>query len=653
MVSKNKMTIKEFEKEQGRLLKNPEIRAAWLEYLSRFPHMSGYFRAASQFACQTAIVNGKKTGSDINLYKLFLEQCFNLLRGGGQCGIVIPSGIYTDLGAKGLRDLLFERTKITGLFCFENRKEIFEGVHRSYKFVVLTFERCAIPQLAPTGAKSTSAPPDDLLAPRGGTQRFPSAFMRHDIEELDRFPETGALWLTVGLIRKLSPDSHSVMEFKSEQDIRIAEKMLRFPLLGEDLKGMWNLALTQEFHMTNDSKLFKTQPGKGRLALYEGKMVHQFDHRFAKPRYWIEEAEARTVLLGKQGDVGQKLDYQAYRIGFRDVARNTDERTMIAGLLPPGVFSGNTLVTSRAPNDGATLIAIVALLDSFVVDSFIRYKVTAHCNMFYVYQLPVPRLTTKDLAFTPIVSRAAKLICTNPEFDDLANEVGLGSHKAGVTDPAGRARLRAELDGLITHLYGLTEEEFRHILSSFPLVAQPIKDAAMDAYREFAPKAKNAELAALLAADESQTLEFKSSARWNMKENKQDKAMEQVIVKTVAAFLNSEQGGTLLIGVDDDANVVGLAHDYRTLGKKANRDGYENWLMTRLLDEYGKDCAALISIAFHGEHGKDICRLAVKPSPRPVFVRDGTAEQLYIRAGNSTRHLTTKEAVEFCKLRWG
>ncbi len=253
LVSKNKMTIKEFEKEQAKLLKDREIRAAWLEYLSRFPHLSAWFRAAPQFKHQSAIVNGKKTGSDINLYKLFTEQCHNLLREGGECGIVIPSGIYTDLGAKGLRDLLFDKNRMTGLFCFENRKEIFEGVDSRFKFVVMTFEK------------------------GGRTERFPAAFMRHEVTELAGFPGEIGLPLSVELIRRLSPDSHSVMEFKSETDIRIAEKMLKFPLLGEKIEGKWNLALTREFDMTNDSHLFKTEPGKGRLPLFEGKMIHQFE----------------------------------------------------------------------------------------------------------------------------------------------------------------------------------------------------------------------------------------------------------------------------------------------------------------------------------------------------------------------------------------
>jgi len=128
--------------------------------------------------------------------------------------------------------------------------------------------------------------------------------------------------------------------------------------------------------------------------------------------------------------------------------------------------------------------------------------------------------------------------------------------------------------------------------------------------------------------------------------------LEQVIVKTVAAFLNSATGGTLLIGVDDDGKVVGLQHDYKTLGKKQDRDGYENWLMTLLLGEYGRDCAPLIKTTFHEADGNEICRVIAKPSPKPIYVKDGAAEHLYIRAGNSTRQLTTKEAVEYCKQRW-
>ncbi len=82
--------------------------------------------------------------------------------------------------------------------------------------------------------------------------------------------------------------------------------------------------------------------------------------------------------------------------------------------------------------------------------------------------------------FAPIVARAARLVCTAPEFDALAREVGLPG-SAPVAE-AERARLRAELDGLVAHLYGLSESEFVHILEAFPLVAQEVKQAALAAY---------------------------------------------------------------------------------------------------------------------------------------------------------------------------
>lgn len=87
------------------------------------------------------------------------------------------------------------------------------------------------------------------------------------------------------------------MEFKGELDVHIAETMLKFPLLGEQIQNAWSLELHREFHMTDDSKLFKTEPGQGRLPLWEGKQFHQFQADFAKPRYWLEEEEAKAALL--------------------------------------------------------------------------------------------------------------------------------------------------------------------------------------------------------------------------------------------------------------------------------------------------------------------------------------------------------------------
>jgi hypothetical protein len=341
------------------------------------------------------------------------------------------------------------------------------------------------------------------------TLSFPARFMRHDVEELRSFPGDDCINMSVDLIKQLSPDSISIMEFKTDIDILIAEKMSRFPLLGEEIQDKWNLKLTAEFHMTNDSYLFKTEPGKGRLPLYEGKMIHQFNHKFAEPRYWIDEEEGRKAVLGKNGvDKGQVLDYQYYRFAYRAIARNTDSRTFIGSILPKNIYCGHSLNVSLPYQNNKYLLIICSLLNSFCFDFTLRQQVTANLTMFFIYQTPVPRITEKDEYFNEIVERAAKLICTTPEYDELAKEVGLksrspltplekggtskvplikgdlGGSNYGVTEERERGKIRAELDGIIAHLYGLTETEFSHILSTFPIVAEEVKTAALNAYRE-------------------------------------------------------------------------------------------------------------------------------------------------------------------------
>ncbi len=468
-VTKKKMPIEDFEKEKKSLLvDDPEIRQAWLEYLSSFPYQSAYFRSSPQYENQIGQVNGRKVGSDINLYKLFLEQCTHLLAEGARCGIVIPSGIYTDLGATQLRNMLYEKTKIEGLFGFENRRKIFEGVDSRFKFVVLTFETA------------------------GTTESFPVAFMRQDVRDLATFPNPESLTLSPRLIRRLSPGSGSMMEFNSSEDLAIAEKLLRHPLLGETVPDAWNIGFTAEFHMTNDSNLFHTTPGTGRLPLYEGKMIWQFRHGYAEPRYWVEEEEGRARLIGRTGDLGQKLDYQDYRLGFRDIARNTDTRTLISTIIPP-TFHGNKIPTVKTYERGSCLIGLqeqlvlCALLNSFVIDWVIRQKVTTTLNYFYMNQLPIPRLTATDTAFRPLIERAARLIGTAADFDALLAEVfgASATHQThGITDPQERLTLRAQIDALVARLYDLTVPEFQHILTTFPLVDTATKSQTLNAYRE-------------------------------------------------------------------------------------------------------------------------------------------------------------------------
>jgi Putative DNA-binding domain len=634
LVSKKTMDIKAFEKEKDKLLQDLSIREPWLEYLSNFPHQSEYFRSTAQFANQSVKVNGKQTGGDVNLYKLFVEQCFNLLRDGGRCGIVIPSGIYTDLGTTGLRKMLFERSKLDVIFGLSNERYLFEGVDHRFKIALTVF------------AKGNS------------TESFTAAFRidpREAIgaDDLDSFLNVASNHMTfqTNLVKKLSPDSISVMEFKSELDVTIAKKMFEFPLLGEKLEGMSMFRLTNEFHMTNDSHLFQTAPGPGRLPVFEGKMIHQFTHAWGEPRYWVDEQKGRKTILGRLHDTGELLNYQHYRFAHRSIARSSDVRTMIGSILPANVFYGHSMNATKDQLNPRDLLYITAALNSFVLDFSLRQRVSANLTMFYIYQLPVPRLTSSDPRFQPIVTRAARLICTTPEYDDLARSAGLRDHTDGATDPSTRAQLRAELDGMIAHLYHLTESEFKHILGTFPVVTQEVKDAALEAFNTLEPKANDTAIAQLIRQGESATLEFKSSARWDVKQGVQNKEMEKIIVKTLAALLNS-QGGTLLIGVTDEGSICGLEADYGTLKDRKNADGLEQFLTNLFGGAFGgHGLAPLIKISFHALESKEICKIEVKASGKPVWTKSEGQEYFYVRTNNSSRELKGREITEYLEHR--
>lgn len=154
---------------------------------------------------------------------------------------------------------------------------------------------------------------------------------------------------------------------------------------------------------------------------------------------------------------------------------------------------------------------------------------------------------------------------------------------------------------------------------------------------------------------ESERLEFKSSARWNMRTQQRDDVMETVIAKTVVAFMNSG-GGTLLIGVDDDGQLIGLDPDYRTL-KKPDSDRFELWLRDMWGQRMGTNAASLPLIDFaSATHGTgEVCRVTVPPSPFPVFLlgpKGKGSPELWVRVGNSTRRFEVDDAITYVAHRW-
>ena len=135
--------------------------------------------------------------------------------------------------------------------------------------------------------------------------------------ELDSFPQEGATRISVELVRRLSPDSLSVMEFKSAMDVTIAEKMLQLPAAGRgNRRQVARSASTREFDMTNDSYLFQDRAGQGApAALRRQDDLAVRASTSPNRRYWVERRRARKALLGRDKDTGQSLDYQNIPVG--------------------------------------------------------------------------------------------------------------------------------------------------------------------------------------------------------------------------------------------------------------------------------------------------------------------------------------------------
>jgi hypothetical protein len=157
----------------------------------------------------------------------------------------------------------------------------------------------------------------------------------------------------------------------------------------------------------------------------------------------------------------------------------------------------------------------------------------------------------------------------------------------------------------------------------------------------------------LVKAGESINLEFKSSARWNYRGQVKDAKLEHVVVKTVAGMMNSE-GGTLLIGVADDGLVLGVEEDYKTLSK-ANRDGYELFLGELFKSCLSSAAYTLARVSFSALGARDVCRVDVAASARPVFAKAHEAKdhtEFWARVGNNTRQLVGTDMVQYQQDHW-
>ena len=154
----------------------------------------------------------------------------------------------------------------------------------------------------------------------------------------------------------------------------------------------------------------------------------------------------------------------------------------------------------------------------------------------------------------------------------------------------------------------------------------------------------------IVRSGEHEKLEFKSSLRWDVNRNQVNRELERSVMKTVAAFLNSD-GGRLLIGVDDRGNSTGLDNDFNSL-PKPNADGFENHFNNIFNTTVGPEFRQFVKLIFSDIDGKTVCLADVEPSHKPVYLRTGENENFYIRTGNVTTSLKMSEVATYVSSWW-
>lgn len=155
------------------------------------------------------------------------------------------------------------------------------------------------------------------------------------------------------------------------------------------------------------------------------------------------------------------------------------------------------------------------------------------------------------------------------------------------------------------------------------------------------------DIEALIQAGENERVEFKSSVRYDYQGKTTNRKLELVIAKTIVGFMNAN-GGKLVLGLDDNGNVLGLENDFKTL-KHKNKDGFEREIFRIISTRISHKACFNNHIIFYALEGKEICVVDVEPSDEPVYVNDGTSTTFYVRTGNATYPLTVKETVDYLK----
>jgi hypothetical protein len=181
------------------------------------------------------------------------------------------------------------------------------------------------------------------------------------------------------------------------------------------------------------------------------------------------------------------------------------------------------------------------------------------------------------------------------------------------------------------------------------LIAQGINDFMAKLLEE--PGTTELTIEDLIAQGESKTVEYKASLRWDYEAGNVSKIVQKSVAKTMAAFLNTN-GGTLLIGLTDDGEVLGLEKDLKSLGKKQDRDGFELSLKNVLSTYLGAATSTAVELTFAEHDDKVLAVASCEGHSQPVYLTDGSEVDFIVRDGNSSRPLNVLESNKYIADRW-
>lgn len=366
-----------------------------------------------------------------NSYQLFVERALQLARPGGRIGLILPSGIATDHGSAALRRRLFDRTAIDTWWGFDNRTRIFP-VHRSMRFVVLS---------------ATNAGCTETLRFRCGLTEV-TALDRED-------PSRPQLAIARARLEAWNPEHLTIPEISNATALGIITTISeRVPALADP--AGWHVRFGRELNATDDRPHFVRLTARHRsvLPVVEGKQLSPF------------RADLQRSAMGVPVKIASRLVDRATsfgrdRIAYRDVAGATNKLTLIAAMLPRGAISTHTVFCLKSPLASRAQWCLLGLLNSLAANYLVRLQVTTHVTTALMGRLPVPRPREDSQEFARLVTLAKRLAA------------------AGIDDDAAGY---AELNAIASRLYGLTRDDYAHVLSTFPLISSDVRDRCLAGY---------------------------------------------------------------------------------------------------------------------------------------------------------------------------